>query len=278
MPLGNPCTCLYHFHAPNSLLFRVDLFPKFTGSLKLNLKSTHSLKSSLILSQLEAISFSELPDIVPASASTWIFCLEPPFLLMRLITLARLRAGWEDSHKSRLCSKITKPRVLPLVGVLDYLDSFRHHCHLPKVSIAREVENCVSQNPSEMGDTSTNFRRKGSHYFLEAIAGGWLSVWEVLISFWWAFWESSASVLQPEGSEGNFQSFLIFRESLVQASWEPCGTTGRYHHWQLPLGREDLLEKEMVTVQCSCLENPMDRRACRALIHGVAKNQTWLND
>ena len=26
-------------------------------------------------------------------------------------------------------------------------------------------------------------------------------------------------------------------------------------------------------LQCSCLENPMDRRACRALNHGVAKNQ-----
>ena len=38
-----------------------------------------------------------------------------------------------------------EPRVLPLVGVLGYLDSFWHHCQLPKVSIAREVENCVSR-------------------------------------------------------------------------------------------------------------------------------------
>lgn len=229
MPPGNPCTCLYHFHAPNSLLFHVDLFPKFTGSLKLNLKSTHSLKSSLILSQLEAISFSELPDIVPASASTWIFCLEPPFLLMCLITLARLRAGWEDSHKSRLCSKITKPRVLPLVGVLDYLDSFWHHCHLPKVSIAREVENCVSQNPTEMGDTSTKFRRKGSHYFLEATAGRWLSILEVsnqlLVSFLRIICISPAAWGVRRKLPELLDIQRVFGASLL---------SGRYRHWQLP--------------------------------------------
>ena len=28
--------------------------------------------------------------------------------------------------------------------------------------------------------------------------------------------------------------------------------------------------------QCSCPENPMDRGAWRAIVHGVAKSQTWL--
>ena len=28
----------------------------------------------------------------------------------------------------------------------------------------------------------------------------------------------------------------------------------------------------------SCLENPMDRGAWQAAVHGVAKSQTWLND
>ena len=27
-------------------------------------------------------------------------------------------------------------------------------------------------------------------------------------------------------------------------------------------------------LQYACLENPMDRRACQATVHGVAKNQT----
>ena len=27
------------------------------------------------------------------------------------------------------------------------------------------------------------------------------------------------------------------------------------------------------SLQCSCLENPMDRGACQATVHGVSKNQ-----
>ena len=42
------------------------------------------------------------------------------------------------------------------------------------------------------------------------------------------------------------------------------------------LGREDPLEEGMAThsIQHSCLENPMDRGAWRATVHGVAKSQT----
>ena len=38
--------------------------------------------------------------------------------------------------------------------------------------------------------------------------------------------------------------------------------------------QEDPLEKEMVTLQYSCLENPMDRGAWWATVGGVAKSQT----
>ena len=38
------------------------------------------------------------------------------------------------------------------------------------------------------------------------------------------------------------------------------------------LGQEDPLEKY------SCLENPMDREAWRAPVHGVAKSRTQLSD
>ena len=34
------------------------------------------------------------------------------------------------------------------------------------------------------------------------------------------------------------------------------------------------MEKAMATFQSSCLENPMDSRAWRATVHGVAKSQT----
>ena len=38
------------------------------------------------------------------------------------------------------------------------------------------------------------------------------------------------------------------------------------------LGREDLLEKEMATLQYSCLENPMDRGAWCATVQRVAES------
>ena len=42
--------------------------------------------------------------------------------------------------------------------------------------------------------------------------------------------------------------------------------------WVRSLGEEDPLEKEMAThFQYSCLENPMDRGARRATVHGVTE-------
>ena len=41
------------------------------------------------------------------------------------------------------------------------------------------------------------------------------------------------------------------------------------------LGQEDPLEQEMAThSSISCLENPMDRGAWKATVHGVTKSQT----
>ena len=37
------------------------------------------------------------------------------------------------------------------------------------------------------------------------------------------------------------------------------------------LGQEHLLDKEMATLQYSCLENHMDRRAWKGAVHGVSK-------
>ena len=43
--------------------------------------------------------------------------------------------------------------------------------------------------------------------------------------------------------------------------------------WVQSLGWEDPLEKEMATqLQYSCLENPVDRGAWQATVHGVAKS------
>ena len=44
--------------------------------------------------------------------------------------------------------------------------------------------------------------------------------------------------------------------------------------WVPSLGWEDLLEEKMAT---HCMENPMDRGAWWATVHGVTKSQTWLS-
>ena len=55
----------------------------------------------------------------------------------------------------------------------------------------------------------------------------------------------------------------------VPAIWET---------WVRSLGWEDPLEKGMGNqLQYSCLENPMDRGAWRAKVHGVTKSWTWLS-
>ena len=43
------------------------------------------------------------------------------------------------------------------------------------------------------------------------------------------------------------------------------------------LGQEDPLEEEMATLQCCCQDNPMDREAWRATVHGVSKSRTCLS-
>ena len=42
----------------------------------------------------------------------------------------------------------------------------------------------------------------------------------------------------------------------------------------IPGSRSSLGEGNGSPLQCSCLENPMDRGAWRAIVHGVAKSQS----
>ena len=48
--------------------------------------------------------------------------------------------------------------------------------------------------------------------------------------------------------------------------------------WVRSLGWEDPLEKEMPTLQYSCLENTMDGGAWWATVHGIAKGWTRLSN
>ena len=45
-----------------------------------------------------------------------------------------------------------------------------------------------------------------------------------------------------------------------------------------PLGQEDPLQKEMATLQYSCLENSMNKGAWLTVACGIAKSQTQLSD
>ena len=53
------------------------------------------------------------------------------------------------------------------------------------------------------------------------------------------------------------------------------GSHGVGHDWS-NFAYTRALEREMATLQYSCLENPRDREAWWAAIYGVAQSQTWL--
>ena len=52
-----------------------------------------------------------------------------------------------------------------------------------------------------------------------------------------------------------------------------------FHFYEI-LGNTNLIlgEGNGTPLQYSCLENPMDRGAWKAAVHGVAKGRTWLSD
>ena len=65
----------------------------------------------------------------------------------------------------------------------------------------------------------------------------------------------------------------LYRTSLIARLVKNLPTM--QETWVQSLGQEDPLEKDMATpLQYSCLENPVDRGAWQATIHGVAKSQT----
>ena len=61
--------------------------------------------------------------------------------------------------------------------------------------------------------------------------------------------------------------------SEVKASARNAGDTG-----SIPGSGRSPGEGNGNTLQYSCLENPMDRGAWRATVHGVAKSRTQLSD
>ena len=76
---------------------------------------------------------------------------------------------------------------------------------------------------------------------------------------------------------------LLPRKSHGQRSMVGCSPWGRQEsdmterlHFHFSLSC--IGERNGNPLQCSCLENPRDRGAWWAAVHGVAKSRTWLSD
>ena len=50
------------------------------------------------------------------------------------------------------------------------------------------------------------------------------------------------------------------------------------HPGLIPASGRSPGERNWYLLQCSCLENPMDRGTWQATVHGVTKSQTWLSN
>ena len=78
---------------------------------------------------------------------------------------------------------------------------------------------------------------------------------------------------------GKVMSLLFNMLSRVVIAYLPrskgCVWQETQEMWAQSLGQEDPLKKGMVSpLQYSCLENPMDRGASWAIVHGVTKSRT----
>ena len=101
---------------------------------------------------------------------------------------------------------------------------------------------------------------------------------QMLISF--------PSNIHPEvGLLDHKQVYLLFYFSILCTGFSDGSVSGKkiclpvQETWVWSLSQEDPLEKENDNPpQCSCLENPMDRGAWQAIVHVVAKSQTWLSN
>jgi len=104
----------------------------------------------------------------------------------------------------------------------------------------------------------------------------------------WSQLEAEVGTIDPRSKEtrnSNFSSSRGLCTYLRVAMWaRPGGSDGKKIHMQCrrpgstpELGRSPR-EGNGTPLQYSCLENPMDRGAWRATVHGVIKSWTWLSD
>ena len=96
---------------------------------------------------------------------------------------------------------------------------------------------------------------------------------------WRILWTEEPGRLQsmrPQRVRCDWATNISFRWHSGEESAYQCRRRrrGEFNPW---LGRSPG-EGNSNPLQYSCLENPMDREACPATVHGVAKSWTWLSE
>ena len=100
---------------------------------------------------------------------------------------------------------------------------------------------------------------------------GWAPSFQVSRVQIWPLWK--CKTWRKSRREGIYVYVVFPGGSLVKNPPANAGDVGLIPGSERPPG-----EGNENQLQCSCLENPMDRGAWRAIVHGVAKSQTQLSD
>ena len=132
--------------------------------------------------------------------------------------------------------------------------------------------------------TVSGFRNQPS---LSVVLWGWACGWRhpfFTVTYLW--WTRSKASAQEERWGACLQEFCKLGDHSSDSGHlmgfpgsvcgkEPSCQCRRHGDVVQSLGQEEPLEEGMA---CPCLENPMDRGAWWATVHGVSKSQTWLSN
>ena len=122
------------------------------------------------------------------------------------------------------------------------------------------------------GTTATNCRRHCTYWHSSKLSNTFcVVVINPVFSFLHAFWGQ-----YTQGWSGSGGSLRASQVALVVKN-PPADAGDKRHAGSIPGSGRSPGGGHGSPLQCSCLENPMHRRAWWATVHGVAKSQTRLN-
>ena len=94
----------------------------------------------------------------------------------------------------------------------------------------------------------------------------------LMIGRWTVYFIPARTPLLGEVSVDNWVSSHPGTSQVALVVMNPPANAGDLRDVVPSLSWKDSLEEGMQPTQCSCLENPMDRGAWRAVVHGIAKS------